>query len=126
MKAGATIAIGVALMAGSADAQQAPNPAAAFCVEDGGRYEVVRGADGDRGVCVFSDGQRVDAWAHFRSSRSGETPAQRLANPAAIFCVERGGAYRIVRDASGSERGACILSDGREVDAWEYFREHHS
>ena len=50
---------------------------------------------------------------------------QQLPNPAAQFCVDEGGTYRIVQEAAG-ERGICVLADGREVDAWEYFRERHS
>ncbi len=47
-----------------------------------------------------------------------------LANPAATFCVESGARYEI-RDGDGGQTGVCILPDGREVDAWEYFRENH-
>jgi uncharacterized protein len=46
------------------------------------------------------------------------------ANPAAIFCVDRGGTYEIRRAADGSESGVCILADGSEIDAWTYFREN--
>ncbi|KUJ79441.1 DUF333 domain-containing protein [Ruegeria profundi] len=47
-----------------------------------------------------------------------------LANPAATFCVESGAQYEI-RDGENGQSGVCILSDGREVDAWEYFRENN-
>lgn len=47
---------------------------------------------------------------------------QQLPNPAAQFCVDEGGTYRIVQETSG-ERGLCLLPDGREVDAWTHFRE---
>ncbi len=50
---------------------------------------------------------------------------QQLPNPAAQFCVDEGGTYRTVQEATG-ERGICVLPDGREVDAWDYFREKHS
>ncbi len=50
---------------------------------------------------------------------------QQLANPAARFCVDEGGTYRNVQEAAG-ERGICVLPDGREVDAWDYFRAQHS
>jgi len=50
--------------------------------------------------------------------------AATLANPAATFCVAEGGQYRVAKDAAG-ERGVCVLADGREVDAWQYFRERH-
>ncbi len=48
-----------------------------------------------------------------------------IANPAATFCVESGGKYEI-RDGADGQTGVCILASGREVDAWEYFRENHS
>jgi putative hemolysin len=50
--------------------------------------------------------------------------AQSIANPAATFCLAVGGTYKTVREATG-DRGICTLPDGREVDAWEYFRERH-
>lgn len=46
-----------------------------------------------------------------------------LANPAATFCVESGAKYEI-RDGDNGQSGVCILPDGREVDAWEFFREN--
>ena len=54
------------------------------------------------------------------AARAAEVP-----NPAAVFCKEQGGAYRVVQEAEG-ERGICVLRDGREVDAWDYFREYHA
>jgi putative hemolysin len=51
--------------------------------------------------------------------------AAELPNPAAVFCKEQGGTYRVASEAEG-ERGLCVLRDGREVDAWGYFREHHA
>jgi putative hemolysin len=54
------------------------------------------------------------------AARAAEMP-----NPAAVFCEEQGSAYRVVQEAEG-ERGICVLRDGREVDAWGYFREHHA
>lgn len=53
-----------------------------------------------------------------------ETPKVGLANPAATFCIEQGGRYEI-RDTANGQTGICILPDGREVDAWEYFREQN-
>ena len=56
-----------------------------------------------------------------------DTPASdsatQLANPAATFCIESGAKYEI-RDGDNGQTGVCILPDGREVDAWEYFREN--
>lgn len=47
-----------------------------------------------------------------------------MANPAATFCIENGGAYEIREDDAGNKLGYCILSDGTEVDAWEFIRGH--
>jgi putative hemolysin len=54
------------------------------------------------------------------AARAAEIP-----NPAAVFCKEQGGAYRVVQETEG-ERGICVLQDGRQVDARGYFREHHA
>ncbi len=48
-------------------------------------------------------------------------PALAIANPAAVFCTESGGRYEMRQEAAGT-RGVCILPEGEEVDAWEYFR----
>jgi putative hemolysin len=45
-----------------------------------------------------------------------------LANPAATLCVDKGNQYEVREDAAGNAVGYCILTDGQEVDAWEYFR----
>ncbi len=52
--------------------------------------------------------------------------ATELSNPAATFCIEKGGTYEIRRADDGSETGICILADGTEVDAWAYFREQQT
>ncbi len=44
-----------------------------------------------------------------------------LANPAAVFCVERGGTH-VIRDTPQGQVGYCRLPDGREVEAWAFFR----
>lgn len=54
-----------------------------------------------------------------------EPPARvGLANPAAVFCVKSGGVHAIGKSADGSEDGVCVFPDGREVNAWEFFRAH--
>ncbi|OQA39475.1 MAG: hypothetical protein BWY52_03111 [Chloroflexi bacterium ADurb.Bin325] len=53
------------------------NPAAAFCVQQGGESKIVADQAGNRsGVCVFPDGSQCDEWAFFRGDCR---PAQ--ANP---------------------------------------------
>ena len=44
-----------------------PNPASAFCVEQGGRLEIRETPDGDAGYCHMPDGRVVEEWELFRS-----------------------------------------------------------
>lgn len=44
-----------------------PNPASAFCEEQGNELEIRTAADGSQGgVCIFPDGSECDEWAFFR------------------------------------------------------------
>ncbi len=58
------------LLAGGASAEQAQlaNPAAVFCEESGGTYQIVKSSDGDIGLCHLADGTSVDAWDHYRAN----------------------------------------------------------
>jgi len=47
-----------------------------------------------------------------------------LANPAAVFCIKSGGKHVIRKAADGSEDGTCVFPDGREANAWDFFRAH--
>ena len=43
------------------------NPAAVFCIEQGGTSEIRTAEDGSQfGVCLFDDGSECDEWAFFR------------------------------------------------------------
>ena len=44
------------------------------------------------------------------------------ANPASAFCEQKGGQSEIRKNEDGSEYGVCHLSDGSEVEEWEYYR----
>ena len=44
-----------------------PNPASVWCMEKGGRLEIVKDKDGNEsGLCVLPSGERVDEWTLFR------------------------------------------------------------
>jgi len=44
-----------------------PNPAAAYCQEQGHKYEIRTVSDGSQsGVCIFADGSECDDWAYYR------------------------------------------------------------
>jgi len=49
-------------------------------------------------------------------------PATGIANPASVYCAERGGRLEIV-DAPGGQAGFCVLPDGRRVEEWALYRE---
>ena len=52
------------------------------------------------------------------------TPAARIANPASVYCAERGGRLEIVDEPDG-QAGFCVLPDGRRVEEWALYREAH-
>lgn len=49
-------------------------------------------------------------------------PIQRIiANPASVYCVQRGGRVEIV-DTKKGQIGICVLPDGRRIEEWKFFR----
>jgi putative hemolysin len=61
------IALTLALfMASTPPAVGVPNPAAAYCLQQGGSFVVRTGPEGDQyGVCVFPDGAECRAWHYY-------------------------------------------------------------
>lgn len=44
-----------------------PNPAATFCIENDGVFQLRKNEDGNVfGVCILKDGTEVDAWDYLR------------------------------------------------------------
>lgn len=59
-----------------------PNPASAYCEEQGYRLEIRTAADGSQaGYCIFPDGSECDEWAYFRGECG---PAAQSSSPTAI------------------------------------------
>ncbi len=55
----------------------AANPAAVFCVDQGGRYEIRTADDGNQqGFCILPDGTEMDAWTYFREQSEADTEAK--------------------------------------------------
>jgi putative hemolysin len=109
------------------DAAGLPNPASAYCEEQGGTVEIRSDAEGNQyGFCVFADGSECDEWAYYRGecspggSLGGEGAG--IANPASVFCIEQGGTLDIRTDAEGNQYGFCVFADGSECDEWAFFR----
>lgn len=58
------------------------------------------------------------------SEETNEEPVVWIANPAAEFCVAQGWESYVVEDVDWAQMWMCRLSDGSEVDEWEYYREN--
>ena len=50
------------------------NPASVYCVQQGGRLEIVRTNKGEIGICVLPDGRRIEEWEFFRAKTDGPKP----------------------------------------------------
>lgn len=46
-------------------------------------------------------------------------------NPAAKFCVDKGGKSVTVKDSNGNEKGICKFRNGTQIDEWDYYRQNH-
>lgn len=58
-----------------------PNPASAYCEQNGNELEIHTAEDGSQsGVCVFSDGSACDEWAYYRGECG--TAVQKSTSPA--------------------------------------------
>jgi putative hemolysin len=45
-----------------------------------------------------------------------------IANPASVYCEEKGNKLEIRTDEDGDQIGICILADGKECEEWKFFR----
>jgi len=98
------------------------NPASVYCKEQGGQLEIRDGDGGQSGYCIFLDGSECEEWAYFRNECApGGAPKPNMANPASVYCKEKGGQLEI-RDGDGGQSGYCIFPDGSECEEWAYFR----
>lgn len=86
------------------------NPAADFCVKEGGTYIVVKEAAGERGICTLPDGRAVDAWDYFRERHLTSPPATKSGD--AADTIWRGGPILTMSD--GAVRASALaVKDGR-------------
>lgn len=64
--------ISVLLVAGCAQNGHKPvplsmkNPATAYCVEQGGKSEVLQTAQGQQGYCTLPSGEKIDEWTLYQ------------------------------------------------------------
>jgi putative hemolysin len=104
---------------------QRVNPAAAHCIDVGGRLVVEKRPDGSEfGVCHFEDNRQCEEWALLR----GECPVggRRItgyATQAGRYCAITGGQYTdVTGNDARDERGNCLLPDDRKCEAEAYWR----
>jgi putative hemolysin len=73
----------------STDIPQAivPNPASAYCLEQGYTSEIRTAAHGSQsGVCIFPDGSECDEWAYFRGECGPTAPTTEApVNPSRVY-----------------------------------------
>lgn len=48
-----------------------------------------------------------------------------MANPASVYCAERGGKSVIETDSAGAQTGFCHLPDGTKIEEWTLYRRDH-
>jgi len=119
-------ALAVAACGGKAEpTANMPNPAAVYCEEHGGKVDIRTAADGSQqGFCILGDGTECDEWAYYRGEcgSGASTGGSQIANPASVFCGEKGGKVDVRTAADGSQQGFCVFADGTECDEWAYYR----
>jgi uncharacterized protein len=49
-------------------------------------------------------------------------PQAGMANPASVYCTQKGNKLEIRTAADGSQNGICIFPDGSTCDEWAYFK----
>ena len=65
-----------------------PNPASAYCKEQGFRSEIRTAADGSQtGYCIFPDGSECDEWAYFRGECGPDVQGGETTSPTEIPTV---------------------------------------
>lgn len=59
-----------------------PNPASAYCEQQGNQLEIRTAADGSQsGVCIFPDGSECDEWAYYRDECRPQPALEDTATP---------------------------------------------
>ncbi len=58
------------------------------------------------------------------TSASGQSGQQvGMANPASVFCKEKGGTEKIEKMGSGGEYGVCVFADNMQCEEWAFFHD---
>ncbi|MFV9473365.1 DUF333 domain-containing protein [Advenella sp. RU8] len=57
-------------------------------------------------------------------SACSSTPPLNMANPASIFCNQKGGKI-IIKEGTNGQYGVCQFPNGKEIEEWEFYRQHY-
>lgn len=96
------------------------NPASLNCKQAGGTLLILkRGDGGEYGICRFEDGRECEEWAMFLSfCPAGGFDVSAYTEPAARYCVLRGGKYVTAADAASA---TCRLPGGVTCGADDFY-----
>ncbi|SON53214.1 DUF333 domain-containing protein [Vibrio tapetis] len=99
------------------------NPAATFCIDQGGTLKSKETDAGSEGICVLSDGTEIGQWDYFNQNNNDEAESGMIgmANPASVYCEEQGGTLDFENGV-----GMCVFSDGTRIEEWEFYHQNHN
>ena len=110
-----------------------PNPAAVYCVEQGGELVPMQDENGEYSLCRLADWTEVEEWEYYYANHAEateETAEEQtvigMPNPAAVYCGEQGWETFTVTDEQGAQLWMCRLPSGIEVDEWEYYNANNT
>ena len=104
------------------------NPASVYCEKQGGKSVIVKGSKGEYGVCQLKDGTTIEEWEFYKQNNTPQSLEAEMIgtpNPAAKFCVDKGGKSITVKDKRGNEKGVCKFKNGTQIDEWDYYRQNN-
>ncbi len=94
-----------------------PNPASAYCEEQGYKSEIITAADGSQsGVCIFTDGSECDEWAYYRDECAPASQAEPTRVPGEAFCEMLGYTIESRPAPDGNQANVCVFDDGSTCD----------
>ena len=104
------------------------NPASVYCEKQGGKSVIVKGSKGEYGVCQLKDRTSIEEWEFYKQNNTPQSLEAEMIgtpNPAAKFCVDKGGKSITVKDKRGNEKGICKFKNGTQIDEWDYYRQNN-
>jgi putative hemolysin len=72
-------------------------------------------------ACAGMNAAGADRGGH-AAGAAGPAGKTRIANPASVNCIDRGGTLTIRKRGDGGEYGICTFADGRQCEEWALMR----